>query len=287
MIRDSGHARADALARFRTEAEAIARLQHPNIVQVFEVGEHDGRPFLAMEFCPGGGLDRKLKGAPLSPHEAAALMETLARAMEAAHRARVVHRDLKPANVLLSADGTPKISDFGLARKLDEAGQTQTGAVMGTPSYMAPEQARGEGTVGPAADVYALGAILYELLTGRPPFRGATTFDTLQQVLYRGAGRARRHKPKVPRDLEAICLTCLEKEPARRYATAGDLAEDLHRFQAGEPIQARPVGSLERLWRWCRRNPAVAASLTGIALLLVSIAVVSTVLGIVRLAKCR
>jgi len=175
MIRDGGHARADTLARFRTEAEAIARLQHPNIVQVFEVGEHDGQPFLAMEFCPGGGLDRKLGDTPLSPREAAALLETLAQAMEAAHRARVVHRDLKPANVLLAADGTPKVSDFGLARKLDEAGQTQTGAVMGTPSYMAPEQARGEGTVGPAADVYALGAILYELLTGRPPFRGSTT----------------------------------------------------------------------------------------------------------------
>ncbi len=192
MIRDGGYARADTLARFRTEAEAIARLQHPNIVQVFEVGEHDGRPFLAMEFCPGGGLDRKLAGTALPPQEAAELLRTLALATEAAHRARVVHRDLKPANILLAADGTPKISDFGLARKLDEAGQTQTGAVMGTPSYMAPEQARAEETVGPAADVYALGAILYELLTGQPPFRGSTTHNTIQQVLTQEPAAPRR-----------------------------------------------------------------------------------------------
>jgi len=280
MIRDGGHARADTLARFRTEAEAIARLQHPSIVQVFEVGEYDGQPFLAMEFCPGGGLDRKLGGTPLSPRAAAALLETLAQAMEAAHRARVVHRDLKPANVLLSADSTPKISDFGLARKLDEAGQTQTGAVMGTPSYMAPEQARGEVTVGPAADVYALGAILYELLTGRPPFRGSTTHNTLQQVLTEDPASPRRQNPKVPRDLEAICLKCLEKEPARRYASAANLAEDLRRFSAGEAIQARPVGSLERLWRWCRRNPAVAASLLVVALALAGGTVVSIAFGL-------
>ena len=279
MIRDGGHARAEALARFRTEAEAIARLQHPNIVQVFEVGEHDGQPFLAMEFCPGGGLDRKLGRAALPPREAATLMETLAQAMEAAHRARVVHRDLKPANVLLSADGTPKISDFGLARKLDEAGQTQTGAVMGTPSYMAPEQAEGSKEVGPATDVYALGAILYELLTGQPPFRGSTTYHTIQQVLSEEPTAPRKLNPTVPRDLAAICLKCLEKEPAKRYSTAANLAEDLRRFSSGEPIRARPVGSLGRLWRWCRRNPAVASSLAGIALLLLSIATVSTVLG--------
>jgi len=279
ILCDGGYARADTLARFRTEAEAIARLQHPNIVQVFEVGEYDGRPFLAMEFCSGGGLDRKLGGTPLPPQEAASLVRTLGQATEAAHRARVVHRDLKPANILLSADGTPKISDFGLARKLDEEGQTQTGSVMGTPSYMAPEQARAEATVGPAADVYALGAILYELLTGQPPFRGSTTHHTIQQVLNEEPAAPRRLNRNVPRDLEAICLTCLKKEQSRRYATAADLAEDLRRFQVGEPVAARWVGELERGWRWCRRYPAMAASLAGIALLLVSIAVVSTVLG--------
>ena len=280
MIRDGGYARADTLARFRTEAEAIARLQHPNIVQVFEVGEHDGRPFLAMEFCPGGGLDRKLAGTALPPQEAADLLRILALATEAAHRARVVHRDLKPANILLAADGTPKISDFGLARKLDEAGQTQTGAVMGTPSYMAPEQARAEETVGPAADVYALGAILYELLTGQPPFRGSTTHNTIQQVLTQEPTAPRRRNPKVPRNLEAICLTCLEKEPAQRYASAAALAEDLRRFQAAEPVAARPAGSVERGWRWCRRNRIVAASLLVVVMALVAGTVVSIAFGV-------
>jgi hypothetical protein len=173
MILSGAHAAADDLARFRTEAEAIARLQHPNIVQVHEVGEQDGRPFFSLEFCACGSLDRKLAGAPSLPKEAASLVETLAQAMHAAHQKGVVHRDLKPANVLLAEDGTPKITDFGLAKKLDEASRTATGAVLGTPSYMAPEQARGVGKgVGPAADVWALGAILYEGLTGRPPGRG-------------------------------------------------------------------------------------------------------------------
>ena len=281
MIRDGGYARADTLARFRTEAEAIARLQHPNIVQVFEVGEHDGRPFLAMEFCPGGGLDRKLAGTALPPQEAAALLRTLALAMEAAHRARVVHRDLKPANILLAADGTPKISDFGLARKLDEAGQTQTGAVMGTPSYMAPEQARAEETVGPAADVYALGAILYELLTGQPPFRGSTTHNTIQQVLTQEPAAPRRLNPKVPRDLEAICLTCLEKEPARRYASAAALAEDLRRFPGGR-AGGGPPGRIAgaRAGAGAGANRVVAASLTVVAVALVTATVVSVLFGL-------
>jgi eukaryotic-like serine/threonine-protein kinase len=169
MILAGSHAGAADLARFQTEAEAIARLRHPNIVQVYEVGEHEGKPYFSLEFCGGGSLEKKLGGTPLPPKEAASLVETLARAMQPAHEQHVIHRDLKPANVLLAEDGTPKITDFGLAKKLDEAGQTASGAVMGTPSYMAPEQAEGK-AVGPLADVYALGAILYECLTGRPPF---------------------------------------------------------------------------------------------------------------------
>jgi tetratricopeptide (TPR) repeat protein len=198
---------------------------------------------------------------PLPAAEAARLVETLAQAMEAAHRASVIHRDLKPANVLLTADGTPKISDFGLAKKLDVPGQTHTGAVMGTPSYMAPEQAGGHKDVGAAADVYALGAILYECLTGRPPFKAATTVDTILQVKNDEPVPPRRLQSKVPRDLETICLKCLQKKPSTRYARALDLAEDLHRFGAGEPIRARPPGLLERGWKLARRYPGWAAAL--------------------------
>jgi tRNA A-37 threonylcarbamoyl transferase component Bud32 len=266
MILAGGHASRDDLARFRTEAEAIARLQHPNIVQVHEVGEHNGKPFFSLEFCTGGSLDRKLKGTPLPPAEAARLVQTLAAAMQAAHEKNVIHRDLKPANVLLSEDGTPKITDFGLAKKLDDVGQTQSGAVMGTPSYMAPEQASGNTKeIGLSCDVYALGAILYELLTGRPPFKAATALETIKQVVGDEPVPPSRLKPGVPRDLETISLKCLHKEPGKRYASALALAEDLRRFQAGEPIAARPVGRVERGWRWCRRNPALAAALMAVA----------------------
>jgi WD40 repeat protein len=263
------------LARFRTEAEAIARLQHPHIVQVFEVGECHGLPFFSLEFCAGGSLDKKLAGTPLPAGAAAELVESLAGAVAAAHRAKVIHRDLKPANVLLTADGTPKITDFGLARKLDvEEGHTRTGAIMGTPSYMAPEQAGGRSKeVGPAADVYALGAILYECLTGRPPFQAATPLDTLLLVVGEEPVPPRRLNPKVPRDLETVCLKCLRKEPRRRYATAAAMAKDLRRFQEGRPVAARPVGRLERLAKWARRRPAAAALvavsvLAGLTLLL-------------------
>jgi serine/threonine-protein kinase len=259
MIVSGVHAGEGELTRFRTEAEAIARLQHPNIVQIHEVGEHDGLPFFSLEFCAGGSLEKKLNGTPLPPREAAGLVQTLARAMQAAHDKGVVHRDLKPANVLLAEDGTPKINDFGLAKKLDVPGQTQTGAVMGTPSYMAPEQARGSKTVGPAADIYALGAILYELLTGRPPFKAATLLETLQQVLGDEPVSVHRLQPKVPRDLDTICHKCLEKDPKKRYASAAALAEDLRRFGSGEPVSARPVRVAGRLWRWARRKPAQAA----------------------------
>jgi WD40 repeat protein/tRNA A-37 threonylcarbamoyl transferase component Bud32 len=270
MIRDSALAGSADRARFRQEAEAVARLQHPNIVQVYEVGEHEGTPFFSLEYCPGGSLAGKLQAMPLPPDEAARLAEILARAVHAAHQAHVLHRDLKPANVLLAADGTPKVTDFGLAKRLDEAGQTASGAVVGTPSYMAPEQAAGRTKeVGPAADVYALGAVLYECLAGRPPFRAATALETLRQVLAEEPVPVRRLQPGVPRGLETICHKCLHKEPRKRYASAEALAEDLRRFQAGEPIRARRVRSPERVLKWVRRRPLVAGLLAAVLLVTV------------------
>jgi WD40 repeat protein len=277
MILHADHAGERERHRFQAEAEAVARLQHPNIVQIYEVGEHRGLPYFSLEFCPGGSLGDKLNGTPLPAQEAARLVETLSQAMQAAHQAHVIHRDLKPANMLLTADGTPKITDFGLAKKLDVQGQTHTGAVMGTPSYMAPEQAGGQKDISPAADVYALGAILYEMLTGRPPFKGASTWDTVQMVIGTEPVAPRQLQPKVPRDLETICLKCLQKQPSRRYTSAATLADDLRRFRAGEPILARPVGPLERGWRWCLRNPMAAGLSAAVVLLLIAVAVGSTV----------
>jgi WD40 repeat protein len=280
MILAGGHASPSDLNRFRTEAQAIARLQHPNIVAVHEVGEHEGRPFFSLEFCSGGSLDAQLDGTPLTACRAAALVQTLAQAMHVAHQAQVIHRDLKPANVLLAEDGTPKITDFGLARKLDDQGQTQSGSIMGTPSYMAPEQAEGKSKeMGPACDIYSLGAILYELLTGRPPFKAATPLDTVLQVVANEPVPPTQLQSKAPRDLETICLKCLEKNPSKRYASARDLADDLGRFLAGEPIQARPVGRLERAGKWVRRNPVVAGLLATVVLVLVGAATVSGLFG--------
>jgi hypothetical protein len=236
--------------RFHTEARAVAQLQHPNIVQIFEIGEHQGVPYFTLEFCGGGSLDRKLADGPLEPREAAALVEKLARTIHAAHLRRIIHRDLKPANVLLSADGEPKVTDFGLAKRLDQQGQTQSGAVLGTPSYMAPEQAGGRKDVGPAADVWALGAILYECLAGRPPFQAGATMDTLMLVLSEEAAPVRRLRPDVPKDLELICHKCLKKDPKERYATAEALADDLRRFLAGEPVTARPAGRVKGSGVW-------------------------------------
>jgi WD40 repeat protein len=281
MVLAGAHAAAADLQRFRTEAEAIARLQHPNIVQIHEVGDHHGLPYFSLEFCAGGSLADRLDGTPQPPRTAAELVEILARAAEAAHAKGVVHRDLKPGNILFAEDGTPKLTDFGLAKKLDEAGNTASGAVMGTPSYMAPEQAGGKTKeVGPAADVYALGAVLYELLTGRPPFKAATQLDTLLQVVAEQPVSPRRLNPQVPRDLETICLKCLAKVPARRYASAADLADDLRRYLEGRPIQAQPVGNLERFGRWCRRNPALAALTAAVAALLLGVAVLATVAAV-------
>jgi CHASE2 domain-containing sensor protein len=229
MILAGPHAGADALARFRIEAEAVARMQHPNIVQVYEIGEHDGRPFFSLEFVDGSNLSRKLDGKPLPAREAVDLLIVLGRAVQHAHERGIIHRDLKPANVLLSAGGVPKITDFGLAKKLDEtSGLSFSGAVMGSPSYMAPEQAEGRlRDIGPATDVYALGAILYEVLTGRPPFKGDTFVQTLDLVRYQAPTPPTALDGGVPPMLEEICLKCLEKEPARRYPTADALVQAL------------------------------------------------------------
>jgi formylglycine-generating enzyme required for sulfatase activity len=260
MILGGESADPDQLVRFQREAEAAAKLQHPNIVQIHHIGEHESRPFFSLEFVEGGSLARKLQGTPLLPQEAAILVEILARAMQVAHRSGIVHRDLKPANILLSSDGTPKITDFGLAKRLEEdQGHTQTGAILGTPSYMAPEQAEGKTqALGPLVDVYALGAVLYEFLTGRPPFRGASVLETLEQVRSTEPVPPTRLQPKVPRDLETICLKCLEKLPTRRYSQSGELAADLRRFLDGEPIQARPASWIERGVKWAKRRPSTA-----------------------------
>lgn len=273
MILAGGHAGADELARFYTEARAVAQLQHPNIIEIHDIGDDAGKPYCALEFCPGGALDGQLDGTPWDGQRAAKLVETLANAMHVAHQAQIIHRDLKPANILLTADGQPKITDFGLAKKLDEAGQTQSGAIMGTPSYMAPEQAEGKAEkLGPHTDVYALGAILYELLTGRPPFKSTTAMDTIMQVVAGDLVPPSRLQPKAPRDLETICLTALQRDPSKRYPSALELAKDLRRFQNLEPIQAQPPTMFDLWWKWVRRRPGVAI-LSTLLLLLVLIAI--------------
>jgi eukaryotic-like serine/threonine-protein kinase len=281
MVLAGSHAGPEALARFQIEAEAVASLQHPNIVQIYEVGEHLGLPFFSLEYVDGGTLAHLAAGKPLPPAKSAQVVEMLARAMAVAHQRGVVHRDLKPANVLLTADGTPKITDFGLAKRLEgDSSQTRSGTLMGTPSYMAPEQARGETReIGPAADQYALGAILYELLTGRPPFQGATPLDTLEQVRTQEPVPPTRLQPKVPRDLETVCLKCLQKERHQRYPDTQALADDLGRFTSGVPILARPVGLPERAWRWCRRNPRLASLYASVLVLLAAVGIISTVMA--------
>jgi WD40 repeat protein/tRNA A-37 threonylcarbamoyl transferase component Bud32 len=288
MILSGGHAGPEDVARFLAEAEAVARLQHPNIVQIFESGRHQEMPFFTLEFVPGGTLADKIRVAPLPPREAARIVQQLALGVAYAHDQGVIHRDLKPENVLLAEDGTPKITDFGLAKRVESPGMTQSGAILGTPAYMAPEQAAGRTrAIGPHTDVYALGAILYRLLTGRPPFQAASIMDTLWQVVEAEPAAPSQLQAKLPRDLETIVLKCLQKDPARRYASARELAEDLRRFQAGEPIQARRVGTAERFWRWCRRNPGVAASLAAVALSLLAGTVVAWVLALQAEANAR
>src|SRR5262245_16897870 len=285
MVLTGAQAAPEQRARFRAEAEALARLRHPHIVQVYAYGEHQGQPYFALEYVEGGSLAERLGGTPLQPKAAAALVEPLARAVHYAHQHGVVHRDLKPANVLLDLDGTPKVTDFGLAKRAEAgSGLTASGAVLGTPSYMAPEQAGGQSKhVGPLCDVYALGAILYECLTGAPPFRGPTPLDTMLLVVSKEPVPPTQLQPKVPRDLETICLKCLRKEPGKRYASAEALAEDLRRFQAGEPIKARPVGRVERALKLVRRRPAVAG-LSG-ALVGVVVVAFAVVLSALRQAE--
>jgi serine/threonine-protein kinase len=313
MVLAGGHASPAQLARFDQEARSVARLQHPNIVQIYEIGEQEGLPYFSLEFVDGGTLEQLIDRHPQPPRAAAEILETLARTMQFAHEQNVIHRDLKPANVLLtrslprgtgsvsvapgsrshvshshSGDSlaesaalgplTAKITDFGLAKAVEEVGSqnTASGTILGTPSYMAPEQARGEvSALGPLCDLYSLGAILYELLTGRPPFQGATLLETLDQVRHREPVLIRQLQPNVPADLETICLKCLQKESSKRYANCGELADDLARFLAGHPILARPVSGPERFWRWCRRNPRVAGLSAASVLFLVCTAVVS------------
>jgi serine/threonine protein kinase len=247
--------------RFTREAKLMAILPHPNIVQIHSVGQCGHLLYLVMEYAPGGTLSGRLAGKPIPPQDAAELVAILARAVESAHSQGVIHRDLKPSNVLLAADGTLKIGDFGLAKCfVSPDDQTRTGQLLGTPSYMAPEQIVPDGdTVGPAVDVYALGAILYECITGRPPFLAETPLNTLRLVGSQEPVPPRRHQPHTPRDLETICLKCLEKDPRRRYASAKLLAEDLERFLSGRSILARPVNLVERSWRWSRLHPSAAA----------------------------
>jgi tetratricopeptide (TPR) repeat protein/tRNA A-37 threonylcarbamoyl transferase component Bud32 len=257
MIVGGSRARADLLGRFRTEAEAVARLRHPNILQIYDIGDVGGLPFLSLELLEGGDLDDRLAGTPQPGERAAELVATLARAIHAAHQARIVHRDLKPTNILFTADGVPKITDFGLAKRLEsETRQTETGEIMGSPSYMAPEQAQGRTKdIGPAADVYALGAILYEVLTGRPPFKGETALETARQVIDDDPVPPSRLVPRLARDLETICLKCLHKEPHKRYDSALDLALDLECYREGKTIKARRTPPWERGLKWSKRHP--------------------------------
>jgi serine/threonine protein kinase len=323
MVLAGAHTGPRDLARFRAEAAALARLQHPNIVQIYDVGEAAGRPYFVLEFVPGGSLAQHLQGTPQPAHLAAQLVETVARAVHAAHVNGVIHRDLKPANILLQRDEkeaaahdeqsdsaspliphpsslippppsslVPKITDFGLAKCVggddeapDRRGPTVTGDLIGTPSYMAPEQAMvPRQPVGPAADVYALGAILYELLTGRPPFIGHTPVATVLQVLHNEPVPVTSLEPDVPRDLETICLKCLHKDPRQRYGSALELADDLQRFLRDEPIRARPIRSVEKLRRWVRGHPA-SAGLLAAGLLAPIVALVTLSLLSARLVR--
>ena len=259
VVLAGAHASVQLRTRFFREAKAAAGVGHAHVVHVYETGTWAGQPYLALEYCSGGTLAQRLRGSRLSAEAVAALIETLARALQAAHERGVVHRDLKPQNVLLAEDGTPKVADFGLAKLVGSGdGLTASGAVMGTPSYMAPEQAAGERGVGPAADVYAIGAILYECLTGRPPFRGPTDLDTIVQVLEQEPTDPAAIDPRVDRDLADVALKCLEKNPEVRYPSAAALADDLGRWQRGEPVRARRRWGLQSLFAWARREPGLA-----------------------------
>ncbi len=281
MIRSAALASEDELRRFQNEAEAIALLDHPHIVPILEVGNHEGQRYFSMKLISGLSLDKKLVDYTADPKSAALLLEKAAEAVHHAHQRGILHRDLKPANILLDERGEPYVTDFGLAKRVEgDSELTHSGAIMGTPAYMAPEQASGRrGAVTTASDVYGLGAILYVLLTGRAPFRGDSIDETLEQVRSATPPAPSKLNPRAPRDLEVICLKCLEKDPARRYASAQFLAEDLGRYLAGEPIAARPTGALERAWLWCRRNPKLAGAIGTTAASLVAVAALALLYG--------
>jgi hypothetical protein len=257
MILAGTYATATEVGRFRAEAEAAANLDHPHILPVYEVGEHAGHQYFSMKLVAGGSLADRLKADPRPPmRELVELLVKVCRAVHFAHQRGVLHRDLKPGNILLDADGTPFVADFGLAKKVDaDSGATRPGAAVGTPAYMPPEQARGDKGVSTAADVYALGAILYEMLTGRPPFKGETVLDTLRLVIETDPVPPRSLAPAASRDLETVCLKCLAKGPAGRYPSADAVADDLDRWLAGEPVTARPLTAWQRFERWAKRNP--------------------------------
>ena len=277
MILSGAMAGDEEKRRFAIEAEAVAGLDHPNIAPVHEVGQHDGHPYFSMKLIEGGSLASRAGEFLKDPARAARVLIAIADAIGHAHRRGILHRDLKPSNVLLDPDGTPYVVDFGLARKTSGNPElTQTGAILGTPAYMPPEQALGrKDAATTAADVYGLGAILYALLAGRPPFPSGTTHDTLERVKTQIPDRPSAIHPSVPRDLETICLKCLEKEPTRRYASAEALAQDLRRWRDGEPIEARPVSRPERFRMWCKRNPVVATLSGSLVLFLIAASIIS------------
>ena len=280
LMRDGALAGAEEVRRFKVEAGAAAKLKHPNIVAIHEVGEQDGQHYFAMDLIEGTNLSRHTREGPLPPRAAAELVATIAEAVQHAHGRGVLHRDLKPSNVLLDGQGQPFVTDFGLARSLEaDSSLTLTGQVLGTPGYMPPEQATGLGTVGPAADIYSLGAVLYHLLTGRAPFVGGTPAETMRHVVEQEPVSPQLVNPEVPRDLTSVCLKCLAKRPGDRYVSAADLSADLRRFLRGEPTQARPAGKTERLVRWARRKPLVASLASAVTLLVLLFSVGSPIVA--------
>ncbi len=288
VMLNSDQARSEEVSRFKIEAQAAANLQHPNIVQVYDVGQAGEMPYFTLEYVEGGTLSRKIAKQMLSPDESAKLLFTLANAVAYAHSRGVIHRDLKPANILVSADGQPKIADFGLARRTDDVSHlTVDGTILGTPNYMSPEQAAGnQAAIGPLSDVYTLGAIFYELLVGRPPFKAASAWEVIQQVRTVEPTPPSTLQPGIVRDLETICLKCLQKEPGKRYESARHLADDLQRFVNNEPINARPIGQWERLVRLCKRNPR-EARLVGAVVGLVTVFAIAATWSALEFARQR